>query len=408
MGLLDFLRGRSREERQRDAFVRKVRTALNSAGVRDGTYDEAEFRFVFPNGRTFFLGNCFADHEASPPNARDQVVARYVASMRETIEIPPDFASARDRLMPSLRDPSMFSALRLYDRAHGRPPGSTQTTAHRSLVEGMDLCIAYDGEESLMLLPEGQFESWGVPFDESLREALGNLRDRTDSEGMEAVRPGLFSSRWNDAYDSSRMLLHDFIFRLPLHGRPVAFAPNRNSLWVTGENDTEGIATMLEQGKGALLQAGHALSPHIYLLTDNGWHPCVPSDPSTRSAWRDVARLSNAQTYAHQKDDLDAALKAEQQDVFVASLQVFRRQDGSEFSATTWTRGVDTYLPKAEELIFVVDHSIKDFFPVPWDAAYPLVESLMERDPALYPLRWRVRDFPDDTLVARLRQLSQS
>jgi hypothetical protein len=43
---------------------------------------------------------------------------------------------------------------------------------------------------------------------------------------------------------------------------------------------------------------------------------------------------------------------------------------------------------------------------VPWDAAVPIVGSLLEEEPEFVPVRYRAREFPNDAQVRELRKLA--
>jgi hypothetical protein len=47
---------------------------------------------------------------------------------------------------------------------------------------------------------------------------------------------------------------------------------------------------------------------------------------------------------------------------------------------------------------------MKRVIEVAWDQAMPVVEGLMEQVPALYPVRYRIRRFPDDAALSELER----
>src|SRR5262249_21021712 len=85
--------------------------------------------------------------------------------------------------------------------------------------------------------------------------------------------------------------------------------------------------------------------------------------------------------------------------VFVASLGVAQRQDGSLFTFATWTEDVDSLLPRAD---FVGFSSLsQDVFLVLWQAVEREVD-LVPVD-GLGPVRFRVHAWPPPPVVERLR-----
>jgi hypothetical protein len=227
------------------------------------------------------------------------------------------------------------------------------------------------------------------------------LREHTWPDGFIEHGPGLFVSQWDDAYDSSRMLLTDMIYRLPLQGKPVAFVPNRDQLWVTGKNNHAAILLMLETAKEGL-QTGHSLSPLLYRLTDGVWASYVPEDSTQHALWISIKRQSDMGAYAQQKEYLDAIHERENIDLFVAPYTLLQHKDQSLFSATIWSPGENALLPKTERIAF--DIGQQEIIWVDWDKAYPLVGHLMQQEPGLIgPIRYRVQSFPGQNDLEKLR-----
>jgi hypothetical protein len=119
-----------------------------------------------------------------------------------------------------------------------------------------------------------------------------------------------------------------------------------------------------------------------------------------------IKRQRDAIDYTQQQGLLNEVHKVEDTDIFVASYKIFEQEDGSAYSACIWTNGIDSLLPQAENIAFLVDLEGKDHFVVPWEAAVSVVGGLMEQEAGLMPVRYRVRDFPDAEQQARLRKLA--
>jgi hypothetical protein len=96
-------------------------------------------------------------------------------------------------------------------------------------------------------------------------------------------------------------------------------------------------------------------------------------------------------------------------DLFVSSYRGLPRSDGSITSMTTWSEGVDSLLPEAQEIAFVVDPTVKqEVFRLPWSLVERNAASHLVREPDLNPPRWRTRGWPDQALLARLRESSSN
>jgi len=204
------------------------------------------------------------------------------------------------------------------------------------------------------------------------------------------------------------MLLPEFVYRLSINGDPVAFAPTRNQLWITGSDDPAGLEHILKEGKESHLNRGHALSPNLYCLQDGRWLPFVPENAALLKLWRSIKLQREAIDYDEQKKYLEAIYEKKNIDVFVASYSLFENQNGALFSVCTWAKGVDSMLPRAQDIMFIVDDAHKDILRVSWEQAVAVVGNLMELEKDLIPERYRVHTFPDESEVTQLRALVRS
>jgi hypothetical protein len=68
---------------------------------------------------------------------------------------------------------------------------------------------------------------------------------------------------------------------------------------------------------------------------------------------------------------------------------------------------VDSLLPETDVIVFMEDAKKKEHLTVGWHEAMPIVNSLMEKEPELMPVRYRARKFPDDGQISQLRALAK-
>jgi len=404
VGIFDklFLRKPTREE-----FVKKVLEALAKSGARDLQHDAEERSIkVGSSDKVFYLDNAFADYTAADPGARSGVIQRYVSSFLQDTSTPKDFASAKAALLPVVRDPAYFSLSLMMLKSDGRDT-SNLDYATKKITDGLVAGVAYDTEHSIMNVNRSTLKEWGVALEESLQMAILNLRERTSPNGMKEIGSGLFVSQWGDCYDSARILLPDILHRLALNGDPVIFVPNRDQLWATGKYNKAGITAMLTHGKESHFEQGHSLSPNLYAHTDGKWQLYVPEEQELRKLALSVKRQRDGIDYAQQKNYLDKLHKREEKDIFVASCQVYKRPDESLLSRCVWSKGVDSLLPETDFIVFMEDVEKKEHFSVGWHEAMPIVNSLMEKEPELMPVRYRARKFPDDGQISQLRALAK-
>jgi hypothetical protein len=385
--------------------------ALHQAGINKDKIDQSEsdFSLKLPGGTTFFLGNVYANFCNAPRSRRQAIVAEFVtaaASIPELPSIPSDFAAVKPSLMPVIRDAAYFSMIQLLNRKNGNTkddPGLDVVL--KNLAGGLVVGLAYDTERNITSINRDFFEKWGVSLEEAFKVAKENLWEKTDPNRL-AGQGGVYRGEWADSYDSSRILLTELIYRLSVDGDPVAFVPNRDLLWVTGTNNSAGLAALLKGGLESHFKMGHPLSPDLYVLVDGTWKVHVPEDKSLREMWMKIKRQRDAIDYSQQQKLLNEIHEKEDIDIFVASYKIYERKDGFAYSACVWTNGIDSSLPRSENIAFMTDVENPDYFVVPWEAATSVVGDLLELEPDLAPVRYRARQFPSEEQLARLRPLA--
>jgi uncharacterized protein YtpQ (UPF0354 family) len=388
-------------------FAQMVIQAFHKAGIEKVDRSEGDFSLKVGDGATVFLGNVYANYCSASRSERQSLIAEFVAaaaSIPGLPSIPSDFASVKPSLMPVIRDASYFSMVRLMNSKNGKDdPGVEVLVKH--LAGGLVVGLAYDTELNITSINRNSFEQWGVSLEEAFKTAKDNLWERTDPERI-AGQAGVYWGQWADSYDSSRILLTELIYRLSVDGDPVAFVPNRDQFWVTGTNDLAGLTAILKGGAESHFKQGHPLSPDLYVLVDGTWKVFVPEDQSLRDLWMTIKRQRDALDYSQQQELLNEIHEIQKIDVFVASYKIYERKDGSAYSACVWSNGVDSSLPQAENIAFLVDIENQEHFMVPWEAAASVVGSLLEQEADLTPVRYRARHFPSAEQLGRLRQLA--
>ena len=392
-------------------FAEMMIRALHQAGINKDKIDQSEsdFSLKLPGGTTFFLGNVYANFCNAPRSRRQAIVAEFVtaaASIPELPSIPSDFAAVKPSLMPVIRDAAYFSMIQLLNRKNGNTkddPGLDVVL--KNLAGGLVVGLAYDTERNITSINRDFFEKWGVSLEEAFKVAKENLWEKTDPNRL-AGQGGVYRGEWADSYDSSRILLTELIYRLSVDGDPVAFVPNRDLLWVTGTNNTAALAALLKGGLESHFKMGHPLSPDLYVLVDGTWKVHVPEDKSLREMWMKIKRQRDAIDYSQQQKLLNEIHEKEDIDIFVASYKIYERKDGFAYSACVWTNGIDSSLPRSENIAFMTDVENPDYFVVPWEAATSVVGDLLELEPDLAPVRYRARQFPSEEQLARLRPLA--
>jgi uncharacterized protein YtpQ (UPF0354 family) len=400
---LDFFKRVFPKRFGRNEYAAMVSKALSEAGVAQVRYDEEEFSIHRADGGTVFLENGHARFCAAEKRDRQSVLMEFVSGCLSFEPVPESFARARASLMPIVRSASYVSLSNLQSQSVGeRRLGleiATQTLS-ADLVAG----LAYDTDQSLSLINHSNLEKWGTGFDEALSAARENLRDRTDPSRMVQHAPGLFVGQWDDSYESSRMLLTDLIYRLPLDGDPVVSIPSRNQFWVTGSKNSAGIDLMAQFCKGEHLGA-YPLSPYLFLLCGGHWTKFRPETKTLTEMLNSIERNRMVLDYGQQKGYLESINVRDNIDIFVASYMAYTENEtGREYSTCVWSNGVDSLLPQTDEIILLIDSETKERIKATWDVAQLVVGHRMEKQSDLFPERYRVRSFPSSDEISELRR----
>ena len=384
-------------------FAQIVLRAFAEKGVDNLEYHEAEFALKVPGkDSAVFLHNSYAEFSRARRKKKERpaIIAKLVASFTSIPEIPRSFAAAKPNLMPVLRDAAYYSLSRLLTRKHKSDDLELEWQSEK-FAGGLILGLAYDTEHSITSLNQKQLIEWGIDAKEAFAAAKDNLWEKTDPSKM-IGQDGVYIADWHDSYDSSRMMLTELIYRLQVEGDPVAFVPNRDAFWITGKDNLPGLRAVMKAGSESHFNLGHSLSPDLYVLLDGRWELYIPEDAELKAQWQSIRMQRSYLDYEQQKKLLDQIHEQTGEDYFVARFNILER-DKTQWSVCVWTKDVDSSLPKTDSIGFVVDADNKDMFVVPWERAVEIAGSLMQEEPGLVPVRYRVREFPADAQVERLR-----
>lgn len=355
-----------------------------------------------------YLGNLHADYQRSPRAERAPLVERFLDSIAAPgTDIPASYEDAKPKLMPVVRNITDIGVAALTAQRHPPTEKPYSPPAHRPLAADVVIGLVCDMPTAMAFVTAQQLADWGVGFDEALEQALLNLRDLPEAAGWNELGPGVWLGEWGDSYDSSRLLLPDLIHRLGVP-EPVALVPFRNALFVTSARNTAGLLMAAQVIDKVLANNPRWLSfePLRLQAGPDGQQHWVPHElpPELQDAFRTLNERNREGAYASQKRLLDDLHETGKTDVFVASYQLMQREGGPLRSMAVWTKGVDTLLPQAELVAFVIPGEGDD--PVHWLVAWQDVQEiaapLLEKAD-MEPARWRARAFPDEGMVALLR-----
>ena len=392
----------------RDRFARRmIREISRNPRVGIATYKPNEFMLEFmPTQNRLFLHNAYNDYRTARFSQRNQVIRKYAAVM-DTISMESEmdicYADAKKAILPRVRERYYHESLRLVSlRDSGQETRSFPT---RDFAEGLTLELVRDLPDSVAILGDKTLEKWEVSFEDALAVAKENLWKLSNQEFLRHPS-GLYVSPWQDTHDASRIFLHDLIWQLKVKGDHVAMIPNRNYLLIAGSDDPDALLAMTEVA-GLALNENRPMTGTAYRLEGSKWVPFLP--PASSAAYLPML-MAATQTlvadHVEQKSMLEAIFKKSGRDVFVASLSVMKRADGSLWSWTSWIDGItDALMPMADYVCFSRIDSEGKSFKVGWGkwADVVRVASNLLGATDHYPVRYQITEFPTADQLAEMK-----
>jgi hypothetical protein len=397
LGILDFFGFLPSPEK----FAGLVLRAFADAGHGEPLhYDADDFRLLSADGKSQIhnLHNVYREYQAAPRARRQAILDTYVRAFQMS-GVPASFAEARAALLPLVRGRATLEFLRLKSPgAHGTP----SQDASAPLSDDSVIMLAYDSELSIQTLTGDTLRDWGVSFDEALAVAIDNLRDITVSH-FEQIAPGVHMGAWDDAYETSRILFPDIFYQMEVGGEPLVMMPTRNRLLVASANDHGAQLRMLALAH-EMAEEGRIVSALMYRFEHGKPVEHVPADADVLASLDELKRSYLAEDYASQKRLLDEQYEQDGVDVFVASYQLLRKQDGGNtISYGVWAESVDTLLPEVDMVALVAraegEETETSF--VAWTELRAHVKELSLSEEG-YPARYRLKTFPSKELIAGL------
>jgi len=395
MGLL-------RRGSRRDRFAKQVLDAVLATGrVARAWYEPEAFAVRFQRAGEgdagwIYLHNTFHETADASRAERTERVRRLVAAVVSESRVDQGWDAVRPRLRPVLRGAAF---------GQGMSNGDGTLLSRPAMPYLVELVVV-DEPTSMAYVFEHHARDWGVDREEIFSTAHANLMPHADSATAGEHRSGPTMIRFvdtGDAYFTSMLLVDGFLAQLAprVGGQPVAFIPDKDTLTVLAGDNPDALAELYEMMENEYRGAVRSLSPVGYTIDDHARVvPYRTTEPGllANRVHRAEVMLAAAE-YNGQKEALDARHERDGVDIFVATVMAVERPDGSTFSVSVWTDECDTLLPETDHVFF--QSPDREAFAVPW----PIVaaEASFAREPGLTPPRFRVRSWPDEPVLARLR-----
>jgi hypothetical protein len=395
MGIFNFL---SKAPPKKDDFARMLLKRIRKSGdQRPVTYDSAGFRFVTTESRVLFLDNIYQEYLRADGDEQKSLINNFLAMWYTTeLPVPDEFSDVKADLLPALRARSFLEIDVQLAGGKEMPPPPYET-----IGDHLALMLVYDLPTSMMTINDEALEKWGITFYEAMEVARQNLGEKP----IQCAQIGsAYAAANGDGYDATRMISLDFIRQLKIPGEVVAMVPNRERLYIAGSDDPDGLAFMLEFAEKDV-QHERFISGIAFRLDGDAWEPWLPPENHALfDRFRKLRLETMGQMYAAQAELLNKRHQQNGTDIFVASFSGMTEQStGRVSSYCMWAENVDSLLPETDEVFLVRpnEKSVTTAARGSWDVVRQQANDLMEPQ-GTYPERWRVRSFPDASVLAKI------
>ena len=375
----------------------KFATQLIKAFVQTGRkleFDEEQFMLLDPEGDfRLNLTNIYQDH-CKLSKADRALHIQQLAGMAKT-EVPETFDEAKSSLMPKIWARATFEMLKLDARLKGND--KMPDLPLYPLGEHLYSSIVFDTPHAMQSISNAEIEAWGVTYYPALEAACQNLAE--SSMAYAQIGDGFHSAATGDNYDGCRLLLIDKIQSLDVKGEPIGLVPHRDAMLVAGSEDPESLKIMFALLEGEGEEVNRPLSPLPLVLRDGEWIDWEPpKNHAIRPVYEHYHHGFHHNLYAQQKDLLEQIFDIHVDDPnasFVASYMVLQKEGEKEdvFSLASWGKGVDTLLPRTDRLSLMTEPG-GEMKIARWEDVAEVVGDMLQRVDELYPVRYRVREFP--------------
>jgi hypothetical protein len=308
-------------------------------------------------------------------------------------DIPKLWTLARASIYPALRSRYTTTTLQIDSRNGGTP---LAPMVQRPWVDDLIMVLLYDFGPHMSYVPEALADNWGTSPEEMWGYALHNLKT-LPRPLWEAVGAGVFRVVSEVAYEETFLLLNEVRSRLRFDGHAVFTIPNRRVLLAADRRDAAAVKALIAEARRQLQHAPWPLSGALLEHTRQGWRRCELSGELAAAA-HCLETISLSYSYRDQKSALDKLHERAGTGLFVATFAL--RESGEDpdrvRSFCVLTEGVDSLLPKTDQLIF--NRGSGGLHPVRLAVSWQTFERVCGRyleSTSEEPLRIRVRQFPD-------------
>lgn len=385
----------------RQEFANQIIEGLARAGERRVLrFREESFSLVYEGNSTgeINLKNMYAEHCSTEPALRNDHLKRVLlALIQANYQLPEEFEDARPDLRPKIWTRATFAQMKLASQIQGNQSLELPLVP---IGEHLLLGLVFDLPASMRSIIADNLRDWDVSLYEAIEAAKHNLMEPGFPLALLGDR--LYVSAAGDHYEACRILAVDLIRRLKLDGDPIVMIPNRDTLFITGSEDAEGLDMMATLTAKVMEEPRPMMSTALRLVDDEWTDWLPPIEHPAYPKFKDLKVQCLLGIYDVQKDQLTQLHQAQGIDVFIASQFAVRSPDGRVWTCCVWAESIESWLPESDYIMFFWNEQ-SEKARVTWDQAMQIVGSLMEEIEDLYPRRFRVYSFPDESRLNQLK-----
>lgn len=370
--------------------IKEIQTDL------DVSYDPKDFllKVPAPNEKIMYLGNAYAEYTRSNEQDHPIVLKKWLRHFLFLKELPADFEDVIPDLFPALRARTYFEMLGLHfqDKKKGPP-----TIPYLDVGDHFGLAVAYDMYDSIILISEQHLKDWGISFFEIMEIANRNLLERESRFACLSLenKTKVYVSASEDGFDSSRLMMTDFIRDLELIGDPIALCLSPDRLLITGSEDTLGLCVLAAQVIDNQKQP-RAFPPLLLRLLGEEWCSWFPpKNDQTYIIFRQLAKMDSMSLYNIQHQFLQDTFQ--QTDggttLFAPILPRVLENPDDMIVYTFWRSDCTQLLPQTDYISFIEAEIARETPLIPWSIVEETVGHLLKPQ-NVYPIRYLVSEFP--------------
>jgi hypothetical protein len=405
MGWFDQFSGPLSEEK----FASRLMDQLVEAGDRrQATFDASRFQLQFRQAGQDVgyanLRNLYDEYLTHAARDRDKFFRFAVRSLLASHKpLPDDYRDAACDILVTVRNRSYFSLLEMRNWISADPHFSWP---YQPLGEHLGIGLTYDLPEAMVMLQNLHLHDWGVSFYEVYERALGNLAEIDAT--FSTIDDHSYVSATGDHYDASRMLLPELIQELKVVGDPVAMIPNRDRLLLTGSDDVAGIESVALIAQ-QLLAHPRPLTGVAFVYRNEEWQTWLPHpDHPAYATLKSLGLQTLHQDYQEQTHLLGMWLSQTEPEARAAEFRLHGAEAKQPpISYCVWQEGQTWLLPRSDRVCLLpagkrTHHPLVEGLNCSWEQMERIAGDLLEEQ-EMYPVRYRVREFPTAQQLSHLR-----